>query len=73
MSRRQPIGRAVREVLPVDVRVWAAGGTAAEDLREWLAAGAEGVGVGGALCRPGDSAAIVSEKARTLMEAWAAR
>lgn len=65
--------KAIREVLPADVRVWAVGGTGAGNLREWLAAGAEGIGVGGALYRPGDSAAAVGEKARSLMVAWGAR
>ncbi len=61
---------AVREVLPPDVRVWAVGGTGADTIAAWLAAGAEGIGVGGALFRPGDTAATVSRKSAALLQAW---
>jgi 2-dehydro-3-deoxyphosphogalactonate aldolase len=64
--------KALREVLPREVRLWAVGGTGADNLAEWLAAGAEGIGVGGALYRAGDSAEIVGERAVKLVAAWAA-
>ncbi len=64
--------KAVREVLPKHVRVWAVGGTGADNLAEWLAAGVEGIGVGGALYKPGDGAAVVGERARALVAAWQA-
>ena len=64
--------KAVREVLPKHVRVWAVGGTGADNLSEWLAAGVEGIGVGGALYMCGDSAAVVGERARALVAAWQA-
>ena len=64
--------KAIREVLPRDARVWAVGGTGPENLAEWLAGGAEGIGVGGALYRPGDTAADVAAKARALVQAWRA-
>jgi 2-dehydro-3-deoxyphosphogalactonate aldolase len=62
--------KAIREVLPRGVRVWAVGGTGADNLSEWLAAGVEGIGVGGALYKPGDTAAVVGERARALVAAW---
>ena len=62
--------KAISDVLPREVRVWAVGGTGAGNFSEGLAAGAEGIGVGGALYRPGDSAAAVGEKARSLVAAW---
>ena len=62
--------KAIREVLPKHVRVWAVGGTGAANFGEWLAAGVEGIGVGGALYRPGDDAATVSAKATELVAAW---
>lgn len=40
--------KAVREVLPRHVAVWAVGGTDAASLSGWIEAGAEGIGVGGA-------------------------
>lgn len=62
---------ALRDVLPADVTLWAVGGVGVKNLSEWRTRGAEGIGVGGALYRPGDDAATVSERARTLVAAWA--
>jgi len=62
---------AVREVLPADVGVWAVGGVDAGNAGEWLAAGAEGVALGGALYRPGRSAAEVGAGAATIIAALA--
>jgi len=64
--------KAVREILPTDVRCWAVGGTSAANLGDWLNAGAEGIGVGGALYRPGDDAGVVARRARALIEAFRA-
>jgi 2-dehydro-3-deoxyphosphogalactonate aldolase len=61
---------AIREVLPRNVGLWAVGGVSPENLSAWLAAGAEGIGVGSALYRPGDSSAVVAAKARLFVEAW---
>lgn len=62
--------KAIRDVLPRDVAMWAVGGTGADNLGEWLAAGAEGIGVGGALYRPGDTPATVRANAEMLVQAW---
>ncbi|WP_076071843.1 2-dehydro-3-deoxy-6-phosphogalactonate aldolase [Sphingomonas montana] len=62
--------KAIGEVVPKSVRLWAVGGTGADNIGAWLAAGAEGVGVGGALFRPGDGAADVAAKAEALVTAW---
>ena len=64
--------KAIRDVLPAHVRTWAVGGTDAGNIADWIAAGAEGIGVGGALYRPGDDAAVVADKARVLVAAWRA-
>ncbi len=61
--------KALREVLPADVAVWAVGGVGAGDIREWLAAGAEGVALGGALYRPGRSASEVGAAAEAIIAA----
>ena len=58
--------KAICEVLPKHVSVWAVGGTGASNLGEWLAAGSRGIGVGGEPYRPGDAAA------RELIAAWQA-
>jgi 2-dehydro-3-deoxyphosphogalactonate aldolase len=61
---------ALKDVLPADCRLWAVGGTNAANLTSWLTAGAFGVGVGGALYRPGDSPEAVHAKAEALVRAW---
>ena len=62
--------RALRDVLPRDVALWAMGGAGAANLHDWLAAGCEGIGVGSSLFRPGDEAAAVGARARALVAAW---
>jgi 2-dehydro-3-deoxyphosphogalactonate aldolase len=62
--------RALREVLPADARLWAVGGAGAANLREWIAAGATGIGVGSSLFTPGTSTATVAARARELVAAW---
>lgn len=64
--------RAIREVLPSGTGLWAVGGAGAETLSEWLKAGAEGIGVGGSLYRPGDEAPVIAERAAALCESWRA-
>jgi 2-dehydro-3-deoxyphosphogalactonate aldolase len=64
--------KAVKEVLPRHVGVWAVGGAGADTIGQWLAAGCEGIGVGGALYRSGDSADLVGERAAALVAAWRA-
>jgi 2-dehydro-3-deoxyphosphogalactonate aldolase len=64
--------KAIREVLPAGTKTWAVGGTGAANFAEWMAAGAEGIGVGSAVYKPGDSAETVGEKARALVAAWRA-
>jgi 2-dehydro-3-deoxyphosphogalactonate aldolase len=63
--------KAVKSVLPKDVPVYAVGGVGPAELAAWLAAGADGFGVGGELYRPGDDAAQVAVKAKALMDAYA--
>ena len=64
--------RAIREVVPKAVEIWAVGGTGATNLRDWLDAGSRGIGVGGTLYRPGDTASVVGSRARELVAAWRA-
>ena len=62
--------KALLEVLPAEVGMWAVGGVDAGNLNQWIGAGAEGVGLGGALYRPGDTAAEVAAKAERIVAAW---
>jgi len=62
--------RALRDVLPSSVPVFAVGGVSSANLANWLEAGASGVAIGGELYRPGDDAEIVATRARTIVAAW---
>jgi 2-dehydro-3-deoxyphosphogalactonate aldolase len=62
--------KAVREVLPKDIQTWAVGGTGAANIGEWLSAGAEGIGVGSAVYKAGDTAETVAGRAAALVNAW---
>jgi 2-dehydro-3-deoxyphosphogalactonate aldolase len=64
--------KALREVVDRKIGLWAVGGTDAANLAAWLAAGAEGLGVGGALYRQGDDATIVGVRAAKLFASWLA-
>ncbi len=68
-----PIGlRAMRAVLPAGTLCYAVGGVSDETLPAWRAAGADGIGVGSALFRPGDAADVVAQRATRLIAAWEA-
>lgn len=62
-------GKALREVLPAGTGIWAVGGIDAGNLRGWLDAGCEGVGLGGSLYRAGMGADEVAANARSVMTA----
>ena len=59
--------RALRAVLPADTAVLPVGGIDAGNIPGWRAAGAAGFGIGSAIYKPGDTAATVAAKARTLL------
>jgi 2-dehydro-3-deoxyphosphogalactonate aldolase len=61
--------RALLAVLPKGTAVLPVGGMAAETIGPWRAAGATGFGIGSSLYKPGDSAAVVADRARTLIGA----
>lgn len=62
--------KALKAVLPPTVTTYAVGGVDAGNAAAWLAAGADGFGLGGALYKPGDSAQLVGEKTRAMVEAF---
>ena len=64
--------KALRAVLPSDQRLYAVGGVTPENLATWRSAGASGFGIGGALFKPGMTAAEVGERARAFVAAWIA-
>ena len=59
--------RAMRAVLPAGTMVLPVGGIDALNMAAWRAAGAAGFGIGSAIYKPGDTAAVVGKKARVLM------
>ena len=61
--------RAIRAVLPDDVRIYAVGGVGAEDFAAYAAAGVYGFGLGSSLFRPGDSEDKVRAAAAACMDA----
>jgi 2-dehydro-3-deoxyphosphogalactonate aldolase len=61
--------KAMRAVLPVDVRVLPVGGITPENLAPWLHAGAAGFGLGSALYAPGFTAGEVAVRARNFIAA----
>lgn len=61
--------KALTDVLPGAVKLWAVGGVDAGNASEWLAADAEGVAVGSCVYRPHASAADVGKRAAELVAA----
>jgi len=61
--------RALRTVLPPEVEVYPVGGVAAEQVPEWMAAGAAGFGFGSELFKPEYSLAQVAQRARRIVQA----
>lgn len=61
--------KAQRAVLPNDVPLLVVGGVTADGLGRWLAAGADGFGLGGALYRAGDTAPQVRQRAARFVAA----
>jgi 2-dehydro-3-deoxyphosphogalactonate aldolase len=61
--------RSLRAVLPSGTALLPVGGIDAGNIPGWRAAGAAGFGIGSAIYKPGDSAAVVAGKARLLVDA----
>lgn len=62
--------KALKDVLPKDVRVYPVGGVGADDIAEWLQAGAAGFGFGSELFRPTYSTQEISQRARRVVERY---
>jgi 2-dehydro-3-deoxyphosphogalactonate aldolase len=61
--------KSLRAVLPVGTDILPVGGIDAANMAAWRAAGAAGFGIGSSTYKPGDDAATVNAKARTLIAA----
>lgn len=64
-----PMLKALKPVLPPDTLVVPVGGIDCESIGSWITAGAEALGAGSAIYRPGDSPSVVGSRVRLLMAA----
>jgi 2-dehydro-3-deoxyphosphogalactonate aldolase len=65
-----PVLKAWRAIFPVDALLLPVGGITPETLAGYLAAGANGFGIGSALYKPGYSATEVGERAKAFVEVY---
>jgi 2-dehydro-3-deoxyphosphogalactonate aldolase len=61
--------RALKSVLPKNVKVYPVGGIGSQDIATWLGSGADGFGFGSELFKPAYTLAEVSSRAKGLMDA----
>ncbi|MGB7180509.1 MAG: 2-dehydro-3-deoxy-6-phosphogalactonate aldolase [Burkholderiaceae bacterium] len=62
--------QAMRAVLPAETKIFAVGGVDDSNFAQWIAAGANGFGIGSALYKPGDDACLVATRARVMVSAY---
>lgn len=62
--------KAIRAVLPQGTQVYAVGGAGPENFAQWLAASADGFGIGSALYKPGMAVTDVAANAKAIVAAW---
>lgn len=62
--------KAIRAVLPAGTKVYAVGGAGPDNFADWLAASADGFGIGSALYKPGMSTADISARAKDIVAAY---
>ena len=62
--------KAMRAILPKGTQVYAVGGAGPENFVEWVAASADGFGLGSAIYKPGDTPETVAAKAQAIVAAF---
>lgn len=61
---------ALRAILPPGTKVYAVGGAGPENFGDWIAASADGFGIGSALYKPGMDAGEIGARARRIVAAY---
>ena len=61
---------SMRAILPTGTQVYAVGGAGPENFAEWIAASADGFGLGSAIYKPGDTPETVAAKAQAIVAAF---
>ncbi|NHZ66381.1 2-dehydro-3-deoxy-6-phosphogalactonate aldolase [Massilia genomosp. 1] len=64
--------KAFKTVLPPGTPLWPVGGVTPDTMADWVAAGATGFGIGGALYSAGTTPEILSSRAQAFVDAWRA-
>ncbi|UDF04401.1 2-dehydro-3-deoxy-6-phosphogalactonate aldolase [Asticcacaulis sp. AND118] len=64
--------KAVKAVLPRTLPVFPVGGVEPGNMKDFIAAGAAGFGIGSSVYKPGDTPEIVHAKATAFVDAWTA-
>jgi 2-dehydro-3-deoxyphosphogalactonate aldolase len=67
-----PVLKAWKAVFPTSLPMLPVGGIAPETMADYVAAGADGFGIGSALYRPGFNAEEVGRRAAVFVQAWGA-
>ena len=62
--------KAMRAILPVGTQVYAVGGAGPKNFAEWVAASADGFGLGSAIYKPGDTPERVATKVQAIVAAF---
>ena len=62
--------KAIRAVLPPGTEVYAVGGAGPENFKDWIAASADGFGIGSARYKPGLSASEIAARAKDIVAAY---
>jgi 2-dehydro-3-deoxyphosphogalactonate aldolase len=60
----------MRAILPAKTQVYAVGGAQPDNFADWIAASADGFGLGSAIYKPGDTPQTVKEKTRAIVAAF---